>query len=77
MELGEFGNARGLYEATRGDDRVELLTITFPHVLGVEKLPNLHADPFDRLLISQSKYEKLPILTLDPMIEQYDVATIW
>ena len=37
----------------------------------------LHRDPFDRLLIAQSRLEDLPILTIDPEIGRYDVSVIW
>src|SRR5271155_5286006 len=35
----------------------ELLSITGVHVLELEKLPLLHNDPFDRMLIAQTKAE--------------------
>jgi PIN domain nuclease of toxin-antitoxin system len=53
------------------------LPVQFTHVLGVYRLPPLHRDPFDRLLIAQSRLEALPILTVDPLIRQYEVQTIW
>jgi len=40
-------------------------------------LPDHHRDPFDRLLIAQSRLEKLPLLTADPEIERYDVTILW
>jgi PIN domain nuclease of toxin-antitoxin system len=40
-------------------------------------LPLLHRDPFDRILVAQSKLENLPILTTDPLVTQYGVQTIW
>ncbi len=36
-----------------------------------------HRDPFDRLLIAQSLLENLPLLSMDPLIRQYSVQTIW
>lgn len=47
------------------------------HALAVYRLPLLHRDPFDRILVAQSQLEKLPILTLDPLIAQYAVETVW
>ncbi|MGB7070339.1 MAG: type II toxin-antitoxin system VapC family toxin [Pyrinomonadaceae bacterium] len=52
------------------------LPILLAHVLGVHKLPPFHKDPFDRLLISQAKAEKIPILTVDPRFAVYDIETI-
>lgn len=43
----------------------------------LEKLPHLHRDPFDRLLIVHAIHEGLPIVTSDPLIEQYPVRTLW
>ena len=40
-------------------------------------LPDLHRDPFDRMLICQAIAQDLCILTPDPLIRQYPVATLW
>ena len=53
------------------------LPVQVSHTLGVYRLPLLHRDPFDRLLVAQSQLEDLPILTIDPLIAQYEVQTIW
>lgn len=41
------------------------------------KLPPLHRDPFDRMLISQAIAHGLAIVTPDPNITQYPVRVIW
>ena len=43
----------------------------------VIKLPNIHNDPFDRLIISQAIIENLLIITKDTIIPKYSVKTIW
>lgn len=53
------------------------LPISLHHALAVAGLPELHRDPFDRILVVQSVIEKIPILTLDSLIMQYQVTTIW
>lgn len=53
------------------------LPIQMSHALHVYTLPDYHRDPFDRLLVAQSRLEGLPILTADPQIAQYPVKTIW
>ena len=58
-------------------NRVSVLAVQLQHALEVASLPLLHRDPFDRLLIAQSRLEQIPILTLDPLISQYEVETIW
>ena len=59
------------------DNRFEVLQIELPHVLQVAKLPDLHRDPFDRIIIAQSQITGMPILTIDRLIVQYDVEVIW
>jgi PIN domain nuclease of toxin-antitoxin system len=56
---------------------IEPLPVDLRHVLGVADLPLHHRDPFDRLLVAQSRLENLPIVTADPLIAQYPVETIW
>jgi len=41
------------------------------------KLPDLHKDPFDRMLICQAITASLTLLTPDPLIRQYAVTTAW
>jgi len=57
--------------------QLQPLPIQLSHALRVFELPDLHRDPFDRLLIVQSILEDLPILTQDENIQRYSVKTIW
>ena len=41
------------------------------------KLPDLHKDPFDRILICQAIVSGMVILTLDELISQYPLRSIW
>jgi PIN domain nuclease of toxin-antitoxin system len=41
------------------------------------RLPPLHRDPFDRMLIAQAIALGLAIVTPDPLIVQYPVRVIW
>lgn len=54
-----------------------VLPIQLSHTLSVHSLPLLHRDPFDRILVAQSMIEKMPLLTVDPQISQYEAETIW
>ena len=47
------------------------------HILQVASLPDLHRDPFDRLLIAQSQLENIPIISIDRYVVQYPVNVIW
>ncbi len=53
------------------------LPIEVRHTLQAYKLPLLHRDPFDRMLVAQALLEDLPLLTTDPAITQYPVSCIW
>lgn len=47
------------------------LYVTFRHAAQVAKLPLLHSDPFDRMLIAQAMSEPLYLLTADSQLPQY------
>jgi len=53
------------------------LPVQLSHALQVHALPDIHKDPFDRLLIAQSQLEAVPLLTADPEIARYDVRILW
>lgn len=57
---------RGLLE----NGYTELL-VTSSHVLAVGRLPSLHKDPFDRLLIAQAGTEGFTLLTADTTLADY------
>jgi len=52
------------------------LTVEHAHALHVATLPRHHRDPFDRLLIAQAQLEAIPIVTVDPVFDAYDVRTV-
>jgi len=57
--------------------RIQNLSITNTHALGVHSLPRHHDDPFDRMLIAQARTEKMTILTADKTFRKYDVEVFW
>jgi len=56
--------------------RVSALPVDQDHALVVAELPLHHRDPFDRMLIAQSRLEKMPIVTRDPAFDAYEVEVI-
>jgi len=52
------------------------LNITIEHTFEVLKLPIIHKDPFDRILIAQARCENMSIITDEPLIKQYDVQVL-
>ena len=57
--------------------RFSALPIELSHALEVYRLPDIHQDPFDRLLIAQCQLEDMPILSGDSKIGRYQVEVIW
>ncbi len=57
--------------------KFEWLSIVLDHILNLNELPDIHKDPFDRLLVSQALNKNIPILTPDTFIKQYPVETVW
>lgn len=47
------------------------------HLDEIGKLPMIHGDPFDRLIVSQAIAENLIIITKDGTIPQYHVKVLW
>lgn len=49
----------------------DLLPITVEHCIKLSDLPQLHRDPFDRMLVTQSKLEPAILLTGDSFLASY------
>jgi PIN domain nuclease of toxin-antitoxin system len=71
------GDPEKLIQEHMALNAIRSLPIQMSHSLHVYQLPNLHRDPFDRLLVAQSRLEQIPIISRDPAISQYLVETIW
>lgn len=56
---------------------ISTLPIDEESALHLLKLPRLHADPFDRMLVSQAIVHGLTIVTPDPLVTQYPARTMW
>ena len=48
--------------------------MTAEHSVGVDALPWLHRDPFDRLLVAQARADGMKLLSLDPEVNAYSLA---
>lgn len=53
------------------DNGYSELTVSGAHAAGVADLPAIHRDPFDRLLVSQSRLEGIVLLTNDRLVAEY------
>jgi len=56
---------------------INILHIENEYLQMLTKLPLIHKDPFDRLLVSTALSEGLTIVTADENIQKYDVPWIW
>jgi len=56
---------------------LEPLAIDEEAALHVAKLPDLHRDPFDRMIVAQALVGGLVVLTPDEAIREYPVRTLW
>jgi len=56
---------------------VVILPITLTHIIELDQLPWHHKDPFDRLLIAQSRVESATLVSKDPALGQYDCQRLW
>ena len=52
------------------------LPIDFTHAIAAGRLPLIHRDPFDRMLVAQARCEDLTLVTRDPHCQQYEVAIL-
>lgn len=52
------------------------MPVEHSHALAVAELPMHHRDPFDRLLIAQALVEQLTFVTVDPVVDSYDVPRL-
>lgn len=56
---------------------IEPLPLDEASALHLSLLPDLHRDPFDRMLICQALVHGLVLLTPDRLIQRYPVRTEW
>ena len=75
LDIG--GPYRGFIHQHMIRNNFELLQITDEHLAGVVDLPFHHKDPFDRMLVAQTLWEDMPIVSGDGQLDAYSVTRIW
>lgn len=53
------------------DNGYSELPIGSEHVVAIDTLPQIHKDPFDRVLVAQALVEGITLLTRDPVVARY------
>lgn len=84
VSVWEIGIKRSLGKLDAPDNLLEEIEIhrfsplhvNFEHAQLASRLPDIHKDPFDRMLIAQAITEKLTLVTRDELITKYDVRTL-
>jgi PIN domain nuclease of toxin-antitoxin system len=56
---------------------IESLAISESATLRLHQLPDLHKDPFDRILACQAIEHEMTIVTPDALLQAYPVRTLW
>lgn len=72
---GKLAEPANLPELIR-DCGFRQLPIRHDHAITAARLPMIHRDPFDRMLVAQAVCEDLILVTSDPNCQKYDVAVL-
>jgi PIN domain nuclease of toxin-antitoxin system len=70
-QLGKLSIDSEVLEEQLALSGLQPLPITWQHTVQVRKLPMLHRDPFDRMLVAQAMSEPLRLLTHDQGLRAY------
>jgi PIN domain nuclease of toxin-antitoxin system len=73
--IGKIAEPADLPERIRQSGFREL-PITFEHATQAGRLPLIHRDPFDRMLVAQARSEDLTLVTRDAEIQKYEVSVL-
>ncbi len=73
--IGKLPEPAGLPELIRGSGFAEL-PISSQHAMTAARLPMIHRDPFDRMLVAQARDENLTLVTRDARCQRYDVVVL-
>ena len=73
----QFGMTIPKLESLCVERSIQILGLNSAAIEQIKGLPQIHGDPFDRLIIVQAQTEDMVIITRDKMIPQYPVRTVW
>ena len=72
---GKLKSGSGLAQAIK-DCELAMLEIGAHHAVEAGRLPDIHRDPFDRMLIAQARIGRFALVTRDLVIRDYDVEVL-
>jgi len=73
--IGKISQPADLPDLIRNSGFREM-RISFEHAITAGRLPLLHRDPFDRMLVAQAKCENLTLVTRDARCQKYEVDVL-
>lgn len=73
--IGKLTEPADLPERIR-DCGFAALAISFEHAVTAGRLPLIHRDPFDRMLVAQAQCEDLTLVTRDPHCQKYEISVL-
>ena len=73
--IGKLDGPSDLPERVR-DSGFSPLPVESAHAIAAARLPLIHRDPFDRILVAQAQCEELALVTRDRSCAKYDVEII-
>lgn len=68
---------RDIIESQQQTNDIVILPVQLEHTLALDKLPPVHKDPFDRLLIAQAMVENALLISADPIFSKYAARVVW
>lgn len=80
VQLGKLtlrNDLKDIVQQQQTTNGIGLLPVSLAHVLDIDELPYHHKDPFDRLLIAQSRVESVSLVSGDRIFQQYDCTVVW
>jgi PIN domain nuclease of toxin-antitoxin system len=57
-------------------NQIAVMGIQMHHMSTLEKLADMHKDPFDRMIVAQAISERMPIMTSDSAFAAYPVKLV-
>ena len=75
-KLSFQNSLRHIITTQRRQNDLRILTIKPKHIYELEQLPLYHRDPFDRIIIAQTRIENFTLITSDSAFSAYPVVTL-
>lgn len=73
--LGRLTLPRNIVEILQTEG-FQIMSISHEEALGISDLPQIHQDPFDRMLVMQAKLNNCVLITRDKNVMDYPIITI-